>query len=35
MTISRSLNLISIEKYELVMYSSYVCGVASSSLLLV
>ena len=35
MMISRSLHLISIEKYELVMYSSYVCGVASSGFLLV
>ena len=35
MMISRSLHLISIQKYELVMYSSYVCGVASSGFLLV
>ena len=35
MMILWSLHLISIEKYELVMYSSYVCGVASSGFLLV
>ena len=35
MMISRSLHLISIQKYELVMYSSYVCGVASSGFRLV